>query len=55
MFFDAVLDENFDPIFNDKPAVVKKWLRDHPSPSKLIVVDGETLRQKTVAEYLNAK
>jgi hypothetical protein len=53
MFFDAVLDENGDPIFNDTPAVTKKWLNDHPSPSNLIVVDGKTLTQQTVAEYLN--
>lgn len=53
MFFDAVLDQDCQPIFNDTPAMVRKWLLDQPSPATLIVVDGATMKQKTVAEYLN--
>jgi hypothetical protein len=53
MTFDAVLDENWKLLFNDTPAMVRKWLNDQPSTSHMIVVPGDTLKQKTVEEYLH--
>ena len=53
MYFDAVLDENLEPIFNGTPEEVKTWLRAHReeiSPRSQVCV-GESLLLVSLEVY----
>jgi hypothetical protein len=55
MYFDVVLTEDMQPVFNDTPEEVCEWLRTHTidvERDNLEVCEGETMRMYTVSEYL---
>jgi len=55
MYFDAVVNENWDPIFNGTPDEVKKWLLDRPDDEevqKSRVLLGNTLTSTSIENYL---
>lgn len=56
MYFDVVLNENMDVLFNNTPEKVGEWLSENKEKnSNWIVIPGESLNQMTVAEYLGDK
>lgn len=56
MYFDAVLNEDYKPIFNGSPNEVKQWLEDNKNDEevqKSVVCLGRTLTYTSVDNYLN--
>lgn len=54
-YFDAVLDPNYMPVFNDTPAAVKDWLeanKDDPLLKDCMVCLGTTLTTTSIENYL---
>jgi hypothetical protein len=55
-YFDAVLDGNLRPLFNDIPKNVRVWLRDQDEiPDTWRVCPGRTMALVTVVDYMNGK
>jgi len=55
MYFDAVLDESRNVLFNGTPKDTARWLRaelEEQDCSSWIVYPGSTLRPKSVNDYL---
>ena len=52
MYFDAVVTESMEVLFNGTPEETVEWLRENPTDEKTRVVPGKTLRVLTVSEYL---
>jgi hypothetical protein len=53
MYFDAVINEKYEPLFNGTPEETKKWLVSDEIPDEqLNVVRGYDMRVLTVSEYL---
>lgn len=58
MYFDAVLYDGVNPVFNGTPEETKEWLRNNikdPDANHLSVCIGQTLATVSVADYLNSK
>ena len=55
MYFDAVLNNDMEPLFNGTPAEVKDWLEKNETDISILVCLGETMRVVSVPEYLNPK
>lgn len=53
MYFDAVLDERMNPIFNGTPEETKKWLSENRNnPDVAQVCDGRNMRLVSIDDYL---
>lgn len=53
MYFDAVLDDQLQPIFNGTPAEVRAWLKKNEGdPNIYRVCPGKSMRLLTVKQYL---
>lgn len=55
-YFDAVLNTEYDPIFNGTPEETKAFLKEHGETYKqqgARVCHGSTLRIVSIDEYLN--
>ena len=55
IYLDAVLDNNMNPVYNDIPDNVRKWLQNQTNMENHIVVVGRTLKILSITEYLNQK
>jgi len=55
-YFDAVLDENMQPLFNGTPEATKEWLRNRTESenNNVQVSPGHQLRLMTVEDYLKS-
>lgn len=53
MFFDAVIDRDMQPLYNDTPEKVEEWLLLHGEQWKNFrVVAGKTMKILSVEEYI---
>lgn len=52
MYFDAVLDENMQPLFNGTPEETKAWLENNETDNSVRVCIGESMVLVTVPEYM---
>lgn len=52
MYFDAVLDEHMQPVFNGTPAAVGAWLKENSWAEHHDVCNGRTGRIMPVSEYI---
>lgn len=54
ILFDAVLNEHYQPIYNDTRANTIAWLKEHPEINrpKYSVNPGDLMRFISVSEYL---
>jgi hypothetical protein len=55
MYLNAVLNAEFEPVFNGTPAEVTAWLINNPEVqdrSDYLVCIGETMRFITIREYM---
>lgn len=53
MYFDAVLDDNFQPVFNGTPEETKAWLGARPEEhSDWQVCPGRSMNPVSVDKYL---
>lgn len=52
IYFDAVLDENMQPLFNGTPEETKEWLEKNETNNSIRVCIGESLALVTVQEYM---
>lgn len=55
VYLDAVLDQDFQPIFNNTPEEVTNWLKENPSTEKRWVCVGRSLRFVTPEDYLKGR
>lgn len=54
-YYDAVVDRQTCPIYNETPDKVKAWLKEHPeitTESGHLVYDGVSMRPVTIEAYL---
>lgn len=54
-YFDAVLKEDYTPIFNGTPEQTKEWLRKNPGHKGAWVCVGKTLEMVHPDEYRTRK
>jgi hypothetical protein len=53
LYFDAVLDNDMKPLFNDTPEKTRAWLEERPElHNKVSVCTGESLHLISVDGYL---
>lgn len=53
MYFDAVLDNSMQPIFNGTPDETRNWLLKNPEDhADVVVCEGQGMKIMTVSEYL---
>jgi hypothetical protein len=54
MYFDAVITDNYVPVFNGTPEETRQWLVDNhdPEATHIQVCVGATLKVISIAEYL---
>lgn len=54
MYFDAILDENWHPVFNGTPEETKKFAKtlDTDKKSRYVAIPGKTMQNLSIAEYL---
>lgn len=50
-YYDAVLDENMNPLFNGTPEDTKEWLEKNKTDNSVRVCIGESMVLVTVPEY----
>jgi hypothetical protein len=55
MFFDAVLDKDMMPVFNDTPEKTKKFLETELLSLDHSVCVGKTMRLLTIPQYLEGR
>lgn len=55
MYFDAVLDKDYFPVFNGTPEETKKALEEHPSWADHQVSVGRDMSVVSVKDYLEGK
>lgn len=51
-YFDAVLDENMNPLFNGTSEDTKEWLEKNETDNSVRVCIGESMVLVTVQEYM---
>lgn len=51
-YFDAVLDENMQVLFNGTPQDTKEWLEKSKTDSSVRVCIGESMVLVTIPEYM---
>jgi hypothetical protein len=51
-YFDAVLDENMQPVFNGTPEQTQEWLKCNAWAIKLSVCIGRTMQMVSAKDYV---